>query len=81
MANKPTDLDDRVDDDTTRISFRAQVNIVRHDKKQWLPVAIVVGALLLLVGGAYLVYDNNKKQQQEAEQVNKAKKDVAPAAQ
>jgi len=73
MAGPLKDLDDG-DDETTRISFRAQANIVKHDKGQWLGIALIVGCILLLVGGAYLVYDNNKKQQQEAEQVSKPKK-------
>jgi hypothetical protein len=61
-------------DDTTMISFKAQVNMVKHSRNGMAWAGLIAGAVILLGGGGYLVYHLNQEQQQQAEQIQKAQK-------
>jgi hypothetical protein len=68
-------------DDTTLISFRAQVKLAKHSRTSWVWIGLIAGVVLLLAGGGYLVYERNSQQSQQAADIQKArsKMDVAPA--
>lgn len=68
-------------DDTTLISFKAQVKLVKHSRMAMIWVGLIAGALALLGAGGYFVYYMNEKQNAQAAEIQKARSKMdVPAA-